>query len=515
MPSDPGSIFPPFALNTYGRLIAAQIYDHLADVGPGMNTIGDAGFRPQLADSWTWSEDSLSIAFHLNPRARWHDGRQVTARDVKFTVSLYRNPALGAPTAGALAGLDSVTSPGTLTAVYWFGKRSPTQFLTAAAHVSILPSHVLERIPVETLRESAPLVGSGRFRLARLDKGSSGELTADTGNYRGRANLDRVIWTTSAGSTSPVTKLFTGAADLFDALRPEDVREVARNPDLRIVALNGLDYAFLHFNLRDPVSNTRPHSLFGDRDLRRAIAMSVDRSQVVRSILDTLALVPVGPTVRAYPTTDSAVAQLPYDTTRARLLLDSLGWSLRDGRGIRVRDKRSLAFTVMVPSSSQNRIRAAVIIQAQLRKVGIRMDIDQMDNSTMMERWSARRFDTALATWNMGSTPEATMRIWGTTGIDRNGLNFGSYSNPVFDAAVDSALKANDPRVAREFFSRAYRTINEDAPAIWLYEPKTVIGLHKRVRPSDMRQGAWWFDLPNWSISPSERLPRDQSPVAR
>ncbi|HYM85726.1 MAG TPA: ABC transporter substrate-binding protein, partial [Pseudoxanthomonas sp.] len=412
--------------------------------------------------------------------------------------------------------VDSVTSPDSLTVVYWFGTRSPTQFLHAAAQVPILPAHVLEKISVETLRETAPpLIGSGRFRLERWDKGSSGELVADSGNYRGRPKFDRVIWTTSTGSTSSATKLFTGAADLFDAMRPEDVREAARNPDLQVITLNGLDYAFLHFNLRDPANRARSHPLFADRELRRAIGMSVDRAQVVRSILDTLALVAVGPTVRAYPTTDSQVTQLPYDTARARFVLDSLGWSRRDARGIRVRNKQRLAFTVTVPSSSQNRIRAAVILQAQLKSAGVRMDIKQVDNSALMDLWSARKFDAVLGTWNMGATPSATMRAWGTAGISEHGTNFGSYSNPAFDADVDSALKANDPAVARALFTRAYRTINEDAPAIWLYEPKTVIGIHKRVKTASMRQGAWWSDLGNWSIRPSERLPRDLLPAAR
>jgi peptide/nickel transport system substrate-binding protein len=510
MPADPATIFPPFALDTYGRLISEQIYDHLADVGPEMNTIGDAGFRPELAERWTWSNDSLSIAFHLNPRARWHDGRPVTARDVKFTLALHRNPALGGQGVDEHARIDSVTTPDSLTVVFWFASRSPVQFLDAAAQVPILPAHVLENIPVDKLRSSnPPLIGSGRFRLKRWDRGSSGELIADSANYRGRAKLDRVIWT-SSGSTPARTKLLSGAADILDAMRPEDVREAARNPNLRIVTLTGLDYAFLQFNLRDPQRNQGPHPLFADRELRRALTMAVNRAEIVRSIMDTFAAVPLGPTVRAYPTTDSLVSQLPYDTARASRALDSLGWSRRDAAGTRTRNGRRLAFSVIVPSSSANRTRAAVIIQEQLRRVGVRMDIEGMDNSAFGARWSGKKFDAALGAFNMGSTPGATNRAWGTAGISAAGINFGSYSNPVFDAAVDSALTSNDRARARALFTRAYRTINEDSPAIWLYEPKSVIGIHRRIRTTPMRPGAWWTDLASWWIPSGERLPRDQ-----
>ena len=511
MPGDPGAIFPPFAFETHARLISEQIYDHLADVGPEMNTIGDAGFRKELAESWTWSNDSLSIAFHLNPRARWHDGRNVTARDVQFTIALHKNPELGGQTAEEHARVDSLTTPDSLTAIFWFATRSPVQFLDAAAQVPILPAHLLEGIPVGKLRSSnVPLVGSGRFKLKRWDRGSSGELVADTANYRGRAKLDRVIWTTS-GSTSAIAKLLGGEADLFDALRPEDVRQISRDTSLRVITLPGLDYAFLAFNLRAPDGRQRPHPLFGNRELRRAIGMSVNHAEIVRNILDTFALVPVGPTVRAYPTTDSTVAQLSYDTARASRALDSLGWLRRAGGGIRSLNGRPLAFTAIVPSTSGNRKRAAVLIQEQLRRAGVRMDIEEMDNSAFGERWREGKFDAALGAWNMGSTPGATPRTWGTSGISKTGLNFGSYSNPVFDAAVDSALKARDPRLARALFTRAYRTINEDAAAIWLYEPKSVIAMHRRIKPTSMRNGAWWTDLASWSIPSAERLKRDQA----
>jgi len=92
---DPGTLFPPLIGTTQGKQIAEQIYDYLADVGPEMNTRGEKGFRPQLTDGWRWSADSLSLAFHLNPRARWHDGKPVSARDVQFTFALNKNPALG------------------------------------------------------------------------------------------------------------------------------------------------------------------------------------------------------------------------------------------------------------------------------------------------------------------------------------------------------------------------------------------------------------------------------------
>jgi peptide/nickel transport system substrate-binding protein len=514
--TDPGTLFPPLIATTTAKQITEQIYDYLADVGPEMNTRSEKGFRPELTDGWSWSTDSLSIAFHINPRARWHDGKSVSAHDVQFTFALNKNPELGGSFLSELANIDSVTTSDLLTAVFWFHERLPTQFLDAAAQLLILPAHQLEKIPVARLREASPTpIGTGRFRLHRWDnKGSSVEIVADSTNYRGRAKLDRVIWSISQDFTTAVTRLFSGDVDLFDGLRAENLGELRRHPATRVILLPGTDYAFLRFNLRDPTDNGRPHPLFGDRALRRAIAMSVDRTALVKSVLDTLGLVAIGPTVRAFPTTDANLPQIPFDSARGRAILDSLGWIRRTPQGIRTKNGRELAFNLIVPTSSMNRMRLAVLLQARLRISGIRVDIEQMDNAAFMERQDARRFDAALANWHMGASPDGTRGGWSSVGAGKNGVNYGSYKNPAFDAQLDSALRSDSAR-ARQKFTLAYTTINQDAPAIWLYEPRTVIGLHRRFRPGWMRPDAWWVDLADWYIPPGERLMRDRSAFTR
>jgi peptide/nickel transport system substrate-binding protein len=509
--ADPGTLFPPLTYTTQGKQITEQIYDYLADVGPSMNTRGDDGFRPELADAWRWSSDSLSIVFHINPRARWHDGKPVTACDVAFTFALNKNPALAGGALTSLGNIDSVTTRDSSTAVFWFRARSQTQFLDAAAQTLVLPSHQLDTIPVEKLRQAVlPAVGSGRFRLRRWEKGSAVEIDADSANYRGRAKLDRVIWTIAPDYTTALTRFVSGAADLFDALRAEDLNQVVRHPNLRVITLPGTDYNFLQFNLRDPARPGRGHPLFGNPSLRRAIAMSIDRGALVRSVLDTLGAVGLGPTIRAYPTTDPDIPQIAFDPARAEALLDSLGWLRKDSSSVRERNGRPLAFSVLVPSSSRNRVRMAVLLQAQLLRAGVRVVIETMDAQALVRRAESRNFDALLGGWHMGSSPDGTRDAWTSAGLGRGGLNYGSYVNHIFDAQLDTALRA-DPAHARGFFTRAYTTINEDAPAVWLYEPKTVISIDRRFRISSMRPDAWWLGLAEWYVPTAELEPRDRS----
>ncbi|HEV7389116.1 MAG TPA: peptide ABC transporter substrate-binding protein [Gemmatimonadaceae bacterium] len=511
-PQDPGTLFPPFVESTSAKQITEQIYDYLADVGPSLDTRNEKDYRRELAESWRWSGDSLSLEFHLNPRARWHDGRRVTAGDVRFTYQLNKNPAVAGRYASSLENIDSVTVTDSLTPVFWFHRRQPSQFLDAAAQLLILPAHQLEKISPQQLRDSVPPlpIGSGRFRLRRWDRGESVEIVPDTTNYRGRPRLDRVIWSVAPEFATAITRLKRGDIDLLDGLRPENLSELAGRPGVRLMAAPTMDYAFLRFNLRDPTNRFRPHRLFGDRELRRAIAMSIDRKSLVKSVLDTLGVVPAGPTVRSFPSTDSTLTQVPFDSARAAAILDSLGWT-RHADGFRARNGKELSFKLIVPSYSPNRVKMGVLIQEKLRQAGIRVHIEKMELVAQVSKEAKADFDASLDNWTLHASPDATREAWGTAGIGEKGVNYGSYSNPRFDALLDTALMA-DPAQARARFSAAYAVINDDAPAVWLYEPRKIIGVNSRIRMAEMRPDAWWFSLPDWYVPASGRIPRDQAP---
>jgi ABC-type transport system substrate-binding protein len=114
----------------------------------------------------------------------------------------------------------------------------------------------------------------------------------------------------------------------------------------------------------------------------------------------------------------------------------------------------------------------------------------------------------------MGASPDGIRGAWTKSGIGKNGVNYSSYDNPIFGALLDSALWSVSTR-GREQFTKAFAVINADAPAVWLYEPRKIIGLHSRLRTGLMRPDAWWFDLANWYIPPGERIARDRIPLGR
>ncbi len=511
--ADVDALIPPLVSGVQGRQVTDLIFDRLAEIGDSLNTTGDHGFRPRLAERWTWSADSLSISFALNPRARWHDGKPVTARDVRFTHQLFQDPEVAAPLAALLANIDSVTAPDSLTAVFWFKARSPRQFFDAVYNLAIVPEHLLGSAPRSQLRASpfakSP-VGSGRFRFARWEPTVSLEVVSDTGNYAGRAKLDRVIWTVSPDFTTASTKLLAGEADVFDAVRPEMITEIQKNPALRLVTYPGLEYGFLQFNLRSPQRRSAPHPILGDRQTRVALSMALDRESLVRNVFDTLALVALGPAVRGYVGTTGTLPQIPYDTAGANRILDSLGWR-RGANGMRARGGRPLTLSLVAPTSSRNRSRMSVLIQEQLRRIGAKVEIESVDNAAFLTRMKDRSFDAALGGWRLDPAP-GIRQTWGTAGSrGPGGTNFGSYESAEFDLHVDSALMTMDPAKANAHMRRAYEVIIADAPAVWLYEPLSTLALHSRIRSVGLRRDAWWANLADWTIDPAARLPRDNT----
>ncbi len=477
---DADNLFPPLTMTGQGRQVVDQVFDYLADIGPSLNTIGDAGFTPRLADAWSWAPDSSWIAFHINPRARWHDGKPVRAADVRFTFRLLKGSVLGSPIAANLGGIDSVTVRDSSTAVVWYKKHTPEQFFDFVYNVAVLPEHLLAAIPVKALASSSFArhpVGSGRFRFARWDAGSRIEIVSDTGNYRSPARLGRVIWLVSADMPAATTRVLAGEADFLEVVRGPTVDQVRTSPALRLLASPSLDYGYLAFNVK--------RAPFANRDIRRALSMAVDRAALARNVFDTLALTGLGPVTRAIAAS-GGVESLPYDSAAAAGILAA---------------HRPVSFRLLVPTSSAVRMKYATLLQAQYRKFGVVVTIEPMEVNTFVKKLGAGDFDAVLNAWHTDPSPAAVLQAWGSHSAPPQGANYSGYASASFDTLVDSGARSFDPAAARSYFGRAYGIIDGDAPAVWLYEARNVSAVNRRVQTVASRPDAWWSGLPDWTVS--------------
>ncbi|MBY0491496.1 MAG: peptide ABC transporter substrate-binding protein [Gemmatimonadaceae bacterium] len=506
---EPATLMPPLVSGSEGGAVVSALFDKLANLGPALETHGDSGFVPRLARTWQWAPDSLSIAFQLDSTARWHDGQPVSAADVRFTFRVYSSDSVGAEAASFLGNIDSVTTRDAHTAVFWFKRRMPQQFYDATYHMYVLPSHLLDSVPLTRLAESAfgrAPVGTGRFRFVRWDPKQRIEIASDTANYRGRAKLDRVVWTYVPDFGAATVKLFSGEADFFENILPENLPQVAQTPTLRVVNNRDLRYYFLGFNLRDPKNPAAPNPIFADLRVRRALSMAVDRQTLVRNVLDSLGEVALAPAPRALIPDTTAIKPLPYDVAAAKALLDSAGWRDSDNDGVRDKDGIPLAFEMLSPSSSGPRRKYAVLLQEQYRAIGVKATPLDLPGPEFGARTEQKKFDTYLGGWSPIPGNVGMRQTWASTGSG----NDPKYVSKAFDALLDSALTTFDRTQSRVYWGRAFQQIIDDAPAVWLYEQHTPLAVHTRFVLPPLRPDGWYTDLAEWHLDPTKpRLDRD------
>lgn len=511
--SDPGSLLPPLVGSDFEQAIVEVVYDRLADIGPALATVGDEGFTPRLASSWQWAADSMSIAFTLDERARWHDGQPVVAEDVKRTFELYTHPQVASSQAALLANIDSVSASPPRTATFWFKRRSPQQFYDAAYHMFIAPSHLLRDADPAQL-SLAPVgrapVGTGRFRFVQWVSGDRIEVVADTLNYRGRAVLDRVIFRPFTDAGAAIVSLFTGEIDFFSPLLLDDLEKAGKTPSLRVRAYPSLKYQLMLMNVRNPASVEQPHPVLGDVAVRRALSMATNRERVVRAVFDSTASVARAPTTGLFIPEDVTLKELPYDVAAARALLDSAGWLLGPNDSVRTKNGVRMRIEVLVPAGSPNRDRMAVLLQDQLRSVGAELVIQRLEINNLVTRLESANFDAFMHGWNMSPGLVGLRQVWTTSSFGGSGSNYGGYRSATYDANIDSALSSFDPVVAKRTLVRALQTIIDDAPGIWLAEDGAIAGMHERIEPGVLSATGWWHGLPAWRIPADKRNDRDR-----
>jgi peptide/nickel transport system substrate-binding protein len=400
--------------------------------------------------------------------------------------------------------------------VIWFKKHTPEQFYDVAYQLYIVPEHVYGSTPFDKLRTSdvtrAP-IGSGQFRFVGWKPDVRIELVADTANYHSRPLLDRLIITPVSDPSVMQTQLLTGQADLMQNYPPDLLGQLDSSTVARPLVTPILQYAFMGMNPYARKSKMQPHPLFSDSRVRRALSMALDRVGMLHNVFGDKGLIGHGPFPMALSAADSSLKPPPYDTVAANALLDSAGWR-RGKDGMRGKLGTPLRFSLMVPSTSVPRKRYAVIIQDQLRRVGAQVDVDQVDPKVFLSRIQpgdkAGDFDAILHGYGVDPSPSGMRQNWGTAGIGPQGQNVLRYSNPKFDALIDSVSTSFDPAQVRAYASRAFQQVINDAPAIWLYDYVTVNGVNRRVTVGPIRADGWWHTFAQWSIPADKRIDRDR-----
>jgi peptide/nickel transport system substrate-binding protein len=340
----------------------------------------------------------------------------------------------------------------------------------------------------------------------RRDPGRQLELAANPDFFLGAPKLDRLVFLTARDPEAQINLLLDGTADIFEAVPPVSgpVR-LAANPAIRLLNVPSLSVLYLLFNQRAPGNRTQPHPILGDVEVRRAIALALDRLNLARSTYGRFALPADAPAAQAHWTRGVVPKGMSYNPGAARALLASRGWVDRNGDGVLEKDGRPLALRLSIPATSATRAIMAPQVQEQLRQIGIRVEIDRLDFPVFIERRTRGEFDLDLSAANMDPSPSGIVQSWSCAG--RGGSNVGWYCNPGLDSLLTQTIYST--RSGSATWRAAYARLQADVPAVFLASPAWSVAVHSRFRGVSIRPESPYGDLWRWSVDPGRRISRD------
>jgi peptide/nickel transport system substrate-binding protein len=498
---EPASLVPPLVDQTVGRDISDQVYERLAYLKPRASPIDAGSFRPGLADRWE-RIDSLNWRFHLRPAARWQDGRPVTADDVVFSFDAFSDSILDAGARGNLAGRVRAAAEDSATVRVTFAERSPEQLYDATYHVRVFPKHIWDSIPRARWAADTNLthlVGSGPYRIQSWQRGHFLTLVADTARSpAGKlAAIRRAIWRFAPDPDAALNLLLSHEADVMETVgAPDRVQRVARDTSFRTITYPAAVYGFLAFRVADAAG--RPHPVLGDRELRRALAQTVDRPTLARAMFGEGTKAPPGPMSQLLWIWDEDTEIVPFDSAQAREAV------------ARVKERHRVAsIDILVPSTSATRRKLALAIQEGWRKAGVNATVTAVEFPVFQERLAKGRFDSYIGAYLDEPSPRGLTNQWTRAGWAAS--NYGRYANPAFDSLLAAASRQGEVASAKRLWRQALDTLNADVPAIFLYSLANVAAVQQRLEGVELDPYSWASGLPQWRIDPNRALPRDSA----
>jgi len=461
--SRPTTVLPPLATSALDGELGAVLYLGLNYAEWGEGSLDYPAEHP-LALARDWTVEGSELTYHLDPSRRWSDGTPIGSRDVVFTYGLLRWLD-HLPMSIAAARIDSVVAPDDSTVVFHFDREYPGMLYDTG--VGILPEHVFGDLSEDALATAVhsasegagSLVVSGPYTVAAWGPGDRIELVRNPESPV-RPRLDRLVIRTIP---DPVTRIAALQAGELDLVQVESYREATRleeATDLRVLRVPQRGYDYISWN---PTS----HPALSDRTVRQALSLAIDR-ELILAALDMMEFAE-----KAYGPYGSIFGDLApspppdgdFDRAAVRRLLTRAGWVDGEGDGVRDRDGLDLAFELGVPAENERRMDAALLIQAQLAEVGVRIEIKPQEFNSLFTRARARDYEAVFLGWQVGLDPDISF-FWAEP---ESPVNVASYDGPEARSHFEAALAAATAPEAVPHWREAARIIAADYPYAFLW----------------------------------------------
>ncbi|HUR82715.1 MAG TPA: ABC transporter substrate-binding protein [Thermoanaerobaculia bacterium] len=437
-------------------------------------------YAPDLADRWE-TPDDRTVIFHLNPNAKFQDGRPLTAQDVKWTYDSVMAPDFTSSKKSGYSAVESIEAQDAHTVV--FHLKEPNGGLFDNLNMGIVPQGT------DTNVAKTKFVSSGPYKVVSFKTDESVELEASEFWHQGAPKIKHLTVRIIPDMTTMVLEMRRGTLDLeINQIPFENVAEFESSPKHQVVKKAGSVWQYLAFNLKDPT--------LSKVEVRRAIAHAIDRNRIVKDLLRGYGV----PTDTMFGEGHWARAtNLPtyeYNPAKAKQLLDQAGFKDPDGDGPRPR------FTISMKTSTDTEANLrAQMIQQMLQQVGIKMEIQTNEFGTFMEDVSKGNFQMYSLSRNGIQDPDFYYVIFHSKNVPPEGQNRGYYNNPKVDQLIADGRATFDRTKRKQIYGDIQRIVQEDLPYISLYHQINVAVMDKDLQGYTMYPAGFWLGIPAMSRS--------------
>lgn len=445
--------------------------------------------EPWLAESAEPSEDYSTWTVNLRDDVTWHDGEPFTAEDVQFSMEYYvEHEADSGRYAHHVTDMPQYADSEIVddhTIEIEFSHPAGQFKIMPGADLPILPQHQWEEIEEPGSETEMLPVGTGPYELVDIEPDQQYRFEANDDYFKGEPLVDELLMPIIQEPAAAFSALQAGDVDYVARnVPPELIDAFERADDITLERGTIFESIQLYFNtVREPL---------GDSDLRKAIALAIDREQILETVL--LGNGEPGRDSFMHPESPWAIDEeiREFDREQARQRLDEAGYDETNEDGIRLTPGgEPLAFTVLVSNFEPQVIRTAQLVAEHVSEIGIELGVEAIDPATLGERRRAEPGEEADFDMRMGGLeahahvdPDALLYFFHTPGEIGFGETQTSYSNPEFDELAVQAGQSGDLEERRELLAEMQRILAEDVPmivvmypeGIWAHRPEAYTG---------------------------------------
>ncbi len=466
---------------------------HLMEEQPDY-AAGPPVFKPQLASSWTYSADSLQITFHLRDDIYWSDGAKTSAYDVAFSHDAAIDPAVGWSGSDTKRFITAVVPVDSFTVRYSYSRAYPYQLMDANDGL-VLPAHYWSKVPrdawsADTTFDARPIC-NGSYRVEQWARGQQIILTR---NERAPADLQpaigRAVFRIIPDGVNRLNQLRSGEVDAVEGVPFKDVPTLKADDKLTIVSFPYFGTESIAWNNESPI--------FRDVRVRQAMALAIDRQQLIDAALSGFGIPAVAPMPKGIWTYDSSLVaeRNRVDTVRAGQLLDQAGWRQGPDGGLRRKDGKPLEFMLTTSSTSTDRIQATEMMQQMLRRIGASAKPEPVELQTLRAKLRSGDFSAAVIGLRNATQPTLAPAF---SAANIGAQNYSRYRGT--DVARLDSLAASERNLARArpAFLDLQRRIMADEPMTFLYQRLRVNGYNHELQNVQMNSLSFCWNLNRWS----------------